>query len=468
MTLAAKFLTIASFLAGFAIPAAAQVPTLETIPNWQATGVTVDVFTPPGWSAVDPTVIFSHGDGLSPSRYHCYRDIWAAHGIRTISPYETNGTDLAGRQARWMEVSGVYGALSQLQDPRRIFFAGHSLGAYETLLAAGADSRIAAGQAGNCLDDECPALPAQGYVVLSGQPAQNAVNVPPYWFGPSAFGHLAPRRYVAYGSADYSPLDACMASGAPACRGDSYTIDGAEAADRGSELHVQDGFAHLTFVCGPNWRTTHTAVAAIQALGDDIARWIASVSDGSTAVTETSRLMLRDDHVDPIDPRRRTVKLTVRTKRSAPDNRVSAPVRGSSGDPTLHGGTLVVANSTRSHERVRVALPAAGWRVLGTSLEPLGFEFRDASSTAPIATVVVKTDALTVKGKGPGWTYSLDEPAQGRVAIRVRLGDVAWCTDAGSRTGGTPPSSARYDHVDRFDGQRSAPPPTVCPIYDTP
>jgi len=468
MTPATRFLAISLVITGFAFPAGAQVPILETIANWQATGVTVDVFTPPGWSAADPTVVFSHGDQLSPSTYHCYREIWAEHGIRTISPYETNGTDTAGRQARWTEVSSVHGALSQLQDPRHIFFAGHSFGAYATLLAAGADSRLVGEQAGNCLGDECPALPAQGYVILSGQPAQNAVNPQPYWFEPSAFDRLAPRRYVAYGTADSSPLDACMASGTPACRGDSYTIDGTRAADLGLELHVQDGFTHLMFVCGPNWRTTHTAPAAIQALGDDIARWIASVSEGSTTFTETSRLALRDDHVDPIDPRRRTVKFTVRTKRSAPGNRVIAPTRGSTGDPTLHGGTLIVANSARSNEHVRVDLPAAGWRLLGSSLKPIGFEFRDASPTAPIATVVVKTDALSVKGKGPGWTYTLDEALQGRVGVRVRLGDVAWCADAAARTIGTPPSSTRFDHVDKFDGQRSAPPPRVCPIYDTP
>jgi hypothetical protein len=468
MMLATRFLAISLAITGFAFPAGAQVPTLETIANWQGTGVTVDVFTPSGWSVADPTVVFSHGDGLSPTQYHCYREIWAEHGIRTISPYETDGTDTAGRQARWTEVSSVHRALSQLQDPRHIFFAGHSFGAYTTLLAAGADSRLGSGQAGNCPSDECPALPAQGYVILSGQPAQNAVNPQPYWFGTSAFDHLAPRRYVAYGTADYSPLDACMASGSPACRGDSYTIDGTRAADLGLELHVQDGFTHLMFLCGPNWRTTHTEPAAIQALGDDIARWIASVSEGSTIFTETSRLALRDDHVDPIHPKRRTVTFTVRSSRSAPGNRVVVPARGSTGDPTLHGGTLVVANSAGSNERVRVELAAAGWRLLGTSRKPKGFEFRDASPTAPISMVIVKKDALSVKGHGPGWTYTLDEALQGSVGVRVRLGDVAWCADTAARTGGTPPSSTRFDHVDRFDGQPSAPPPRVCPIYDAP
>src|SRR5262249_19716059 len=116
----------------------------------------------------------------------------------------------------------------------------------------------------------------------------------------------------------------------------------------------------------------------------------------------------------------------------------------------------------------RVDLPAAGWRLLGTSLRPKGFEFRDASATAPIATVVVKADALSVKGKGPGWTYTLDEALQGSVGVRVRLGDVAWCVDAAARTTAPRPSSTRFDHIDKFNGQPSAPPPRVCPIYDTP
>ena len=46
-------------------------------------------------------------------------------------------------------------------------------------------------------------------------------------------------------TADYSPLDACMASGTRACRGDSYTIDGTRAAVLGLDLHVEDGFTHL-------------------------------------------------------------------------------------------------------------------------------------------------------------------------------------------------------------------------------
>lgn len=165
MTSVAKSLLLGLALTAFALPAAAQTPTLETVADWQATGVAVDVFTPPGWSIEDPTVVFSHGDQTSPSQYHCYREIWAEHGIRTISPYEQNGSDNAGRQARWSQIRKVYHALSELQEPRRLFFAGHSFGAYATLLAAGADSRTGNLNALNCHGDECPALPAQGYVI---------------------------------------------------------------------------------------------------------------------------------------------------------------------------------------------------------------------------------------------------------------------------------------------------------------
>jgi hypothetical protein len=149
---------------------------------------------------------------------------------------------------------------------------------------------------------------------------------------------------------------------------------------------------------------------------------------------------------------------TVRTKRSAPGNRVVIPASGSTGDPTVHGGTLIVANSAGSRERVRVDLPAAGWRSIGTPLKPKGYQFRDSSPAAPIATVVVKADALTVKGRGAGWAYTLDEAEQGRVAVRLGLGDVAWCANA----------AARIDLVDQFEGQKSSPPPPVCPISAAP
>jgi hypothetical protein len=48
--------------------------------------------------------------------------------------------------------------------------------------------------------------------------------------------------------------------------------------------------------------------------------------------------------------------------------------------------------------------------------------------------------------------------------VKLRLGTAApWCATAPAKTVGSPPSSASFDHVDRFVGLRNAPPPAVCP-----
>jgi hypothetical protein len=78
--------------------------------------------------------------------------------------------------------------------------------------------------------------------------------------------------------------------------------------------------------------------------------------------------------------------------------------------------------------------------------------------------VVVKADSITIKGGKAAWTYSLDEPAQGRVAVRLRLGLLdGWCADAPARTRGTPPSSAKYDHPGLFKAAPKTPAPASCP-----
>src|SRR5262249_61335984 len=62
------------------------------------------------------------------------------------------------------------------------------------------------------------------------------------------------------------------------------------------------------------------------------------------------------------------------------------------------------------------------------------------------------------------WTYTLNEPRQGSVAVRLRLGDMdGWCADAPALAQGKPPSTAKSDRPDLFKSQRNAPAPAVCP-----
>jgi hypothetical protein len=108
-----------------------------------------------------------------------------------------------------------------------------------------------------------------------------------------------------------------------------------------------------------------------------------------------------------------------------------------------------------------VDLPIAGWSALGGKALK-GWRFK--SKTGPITSVVVKDDTITLKGGKEGWTYTLDEPAQGRVAVRLRLGDMdGWCADDGAQAKGKPPSAANFDRPDLFKGAPKAPAPSSCP-----
>jgi hypothetical protein len=135
-----------------------------------------------------------------------------------------------------------------------------------------------------------------------------------------------------------------------------------------------------------------------------------------------------------------------------------APARGTAGDPTINGATILVYNSAGSGEVVAVDLPASGWVTLGTATRPLGYRFRARS--APIGTVMVRNDGISVSGGGETWGYTLNEASQGSVAVRLKMGTlgVTWCAEAGRA-----PYQARYDVVDRFLGMTGTPAPAACP-----
>ena len=100
-----------------------------------------------------------------------------------------------------------------------------------------------------------------------------------------------------------------------------------------------------------------------------------------------------------------------------------------------------------------VALPAsgplAGWSLLG----PGRYRFRSTDPSAAIHTVTVRADRISVKGGKAAWTYTLDEPAQGSIALRLTLGtDRPWCAEA----------PGAVDIVNEFVAVRDAL-PTSCP-----
>ena len=134
------------------------------------------------------------------------------------------------------------------------------------------------------------------------------------------------------------------------------------------------------------------------------------------------------------------------------------PARSSAGDPTIGGGTLVVYNTNGSGESVTVTLPSSGWSAYDSASTPKGYRYKGADSSAAITRVTVKGDLIKVRGGKANWAYTLNEPSQGKVAVRLRLGSSAtWCADVPAKPG------ASNDAVDKFTGLPKAPAPLACP-----
>ena len=78
----------------------------------------------------------------------------------------------------------------------------------------------------------------------------------------------------------------------------------------------------------------------------------------------------------------------------------------------------------------------------------------------------MKPDSLTIKGGKALFDYSLDEPAQGRVAVQVKLGTGTggrlYCAEAPAKLSGNPPTTAKNGRVDKFVGEPSSL-ATTCP-----
>ena len=174
---------------------------------------------------------------------------------------------------------------------------------------------------------------------------------------------------------------------------------------------------------------------------------------------EATAFALRDDSTPPANPGARRITFKSSTKDAPPPNKILPPARGSAGDPTLNGAILRVYNTAGTGEIVTVTLPASGWVPLGAFTNAQGFRFKATDAGAPVQRVSVTKDRIKLGGRGAGWTYTLNEPSQGSVGLRLTLGNGAtWCAQAGRA-----PYPARIDTVDRFVGAPKTPPPTVCP-----
>jgi YVTN family beta-propeller protein len=185
------------------------------------------------------------------------------------------------------------------------------------------------------------------------------------------------------------------------------------------------------------------------------------------SLIRSTTLTIRDDTVPPIKPAIRRVSFKSITKLDPIPNQIVPPPPGSAGDPTLSGGTLIVYNAAGlTLDRSNIALgnggpfPNTGWKMLGTPTNFKGWKYRGTDPVGGITSVLVKPNMIAIKGgKFRSWTYTLDEPQQGAVAVRLTLGTAqGWCASAPAKL-----PTATNDKVDRFTGAPKTGAPVSCP-----
>src|SRR5262245_39028714 len=191
--------------------------------------------------------------------------------------------------------------------------------------------------------------------------------------------------------------------------------------------------------------------------GDEVAAGTSPVDPlsypgGASMVTIPTKLLSFKDGTAVQQAKRRKFRFEAATTGANGTHHIVPPPPGSAGDPTLVGATVRVYNAADSGEEVAVTLAPSGWTATGN-----GYRFRSAG---PVMLVKLKLGRLSIKAAKAAWGYTLDEPEQRRMAVRLTLGSsVQWCAEAPARS--TP--SGQLDQTDSFQGEPNAPPPDECP-----
>ena len=166
---------------------------------------------------------------------------------------------------------------------------------------------------------------------------------------------------------------------------------------------------------------------------------------GGMVLIQTRSLSLKDDAANSA---KRKVSFKASTKTASPANRIAAPFV----DPTANGASVTVYNSAGGTDSVTVSLPKEFWKASGS-----GYSYRNTAGA--ISRVTIRPDSISVKGGKALWTYTLDEPSQGRVAVRFRLGNgPTWCAEGPAKQ-----PAANNDQVGKFKAESNSPAPGACP-----
>ncbi len=187
-------------------------------------------------------------------------------------------------------------------------------------------------------------------------------------------------------------------------------------------------------------------------------------ADPPVVTVGTHSLLLKDDVVPPIGPGARKFTFNVRSGPAVPAHQVVMPTPGSVGDPTPAGasgggGVLQVYNTTGSGEVYTLPLPASDWRLAGNPFSGLRYIY---ASSGAVWKVWIKGTKISIRGGKALWGYTLDEPSQGMIGLRLTLGTgITWCTEAAPSVSGSPPSP--YDRPGVFKAERIQDAPIACP-----
>jgi hypothetical protein len=234
-------------------------------------------------------------------------------------------------------------------------------------------------------------------------------------------------------------------------------------------LHELDGrvvFRYLEVESGePDRALGASATVGIQ---DGTGLFATQYSSGEPALANGLALEFRVDlsqvglDVIPVSGR----KLRLQEKAGRPDrrrlsvaskdDRIAAPVIGGPSDPSRWGGALRIWNPATGEEGV-VDLPAAGWKA-----SKGGARFKGGGACQRVK---LKNGNLSASCRGAELGFSLDEPQQGALALRLELGSgTAFCTLFGG--------AVKADYGVGFGRggkkgtftSRDAPAPASCPL----
>ncbi len=183
----------------------------------------------------------------------------------------------------------------------------------------------------------------------------------------------------------------------------------------------------------------------------------------------TALLEMNDEHSPLLDgppsPALRSIRFAAKEATAGPLQAIRVPAPGSADDPRRAGATVTVyasGDGLGRRDRTSLVLRPSDWRLVGTEDDPRGYRFVSTDPAFPIRSALLRAGSFRFEGGGAAWGYSLDEPSQGRVAVRVAVGaTLRLCADAGPASAGEPPAST--DGPGSFRAERGQPAPAACP-----